>query len=355
MQGYPALLRVCTPSTMVTAVAAGTNLTRAIVRATCDKGEPVMPGSSGRTSFGLKASISVVSVIALIGLGSLVFLGGQTSTILSTVGSPIDSSAGEVTDPASASDGDASSGSDIVPARAVVDVARPDLLVIRTGTIELQVVDVQRAVDEAGHDIEAVGGYVSGSEQVGDGSGLTATATYRIPVAAWEDVLAGLRALATRVVSAETHTEDVTAQVVDLSARIVNLRATEHALQGIMAKATKTSDVLDVQAELTTVRGQIEETTAQRQQFEDQAAFSTLTATFGLKPLPAVVATQNQYDPQSEVDKATARLVRVVQRAVTAGIWFGIVWLPILLVVGLVLGIAMVLTVRARRAAEMAG
>ena len=241
--------------------------------------------------------------------------------------------------------------SDIVPAAAVVDVTRPDLLVIRTGSIELQVVDVDRAVDDAGQDIDRLGGYVSASEQVGEGSGLSSSVTYRIPVAAWDAALAGLRALATKVVSAETQTEDVTAQVVDLNARIVNLQVTERALQEIMASATKTSDVLDVQAELTKVRGQIEEAVAQRQRFQDQAAFSTLTATFGLKPVPAVVATRAEFDPQSEVDKATARLVHVIQRIATAGIWFAIVWLPILLVLGMVVGIIaiVVLTVRARR------
>ncbi len=232
----------------------------------------------------------------------------------------------------------------------MVDASRPDLLVIRTGTISLQVDDVGQAVDAATRHIETVGGYVSASRQTGDGSGLTATATYRIPATAWDEVLDGLKALATTVVSIKTQTEDVTAQVVDLRARIANLRATEAALQEIMAKATKTSDVLDVQAELTTVRGQIEESTAQKQGFEDQAAFSTLTARFGLKPVPAVVATRNGFDPQSEVDKAAARLVHIIQRGIAAGIWFAIVWLPILLVLGIVVGIVGVLAVRARRA-----
>ena len=43
----------------------------------------------------------------------------------------------------------------------------------------------------------------------------------------------------------------MTSQVVDLQARIANLRASETALQGIAAKATKISDVLEVQAQLT--------------------------------------------------------------------------------------------------------
>ena len=50
----------------------------------------------------------------------------------------------------------------------------------------------------------------------------------------------------------------MTGQVVDLEARIRNLRASETALQGIAAKAIKISDVLEVQAQLTAVRGEIE-------------------------------------------------------------------------------------------------
>jgi Flp pilus assembly protein TadB len=142
-------------------------------------------------------------------------------------------------------------------------------------------------------------------------------------------------------------TEDVTGQVVDLRARIANLQVTEKALQGIMTQATKISDVLAVQAELTIVRGQIEEATAQKQHLEAQAAFSTLTVGFGLKPEAAVVASQKKFDPGNEVDQATASLVEVLQGLATAGIWFGIVWLPILLVLGLA-ALVVVLLVRRR-------
>ncbi len=221
-------------------------------------------------------------------------------------------------------------------ARTVLDAARPDLLIIKTGSLELQVKVVNDAVTAAAAKITALDGYVSGSEQFGEGEDVTATITYRIPADRWEEALAALRSLAIKVVTEQTGTQDVTGQVVDLRARIANLQATEKALQGIMTKATKISDVLAVQAELTTVRGQIEEATAQKQHLEAQAAFSTLTVRFGLQPEAAVITAQQKFDPRSEVDRATASLVEVLQGLATAGIWFGIVWLPILLVVGLV-------------------
>jgi hypothetical protein len=134
----------------------------------------------------------------------------------------------------------------------------------------------------------------------------------------------------------------VTGQVVDLTARITNLQATERALQGIMTKATKIADILAVQAELTTVRGDIEQATAEKQHLQEQASLSTLTVGFGLKPTAAVVISQQKFDPRDQVDQATASLVDILQGLATAGIWFGIVWLPILLALGLLAGIAWV-------------
>src|SRR5665811_879405 len=67
-----------------------------------------------------------------------------------------------------------------------------------------------------------------------------------------------------QVLGEQSQTEDVTTQIVDLSARITNLEATEAALQAIMLKATKIADVLAVQQQLTDTRGQIEQATADR-------------------------------------------------------------------------------------------
>lgn len=234
---------------------------------------------------------------------------------------------------------------------SIIDAARPDLLIIKSGWLELQVEAVDAAVSTAAARIAALDGYVSGSEQIGDGENVTATVTYRVPADRWEEALTALRSLAIKVVAERTGTEDVTGQVVDLRARIANLKATETALQDIMTRATKISDVLEVQAELTKVRGEIEAATAQRQHLEEQAAFSTLTAHFSLKPEPAVLASQKKFDPGSEVDRATASLVEVLQGLATAGIWFGIVWLPILFVIGLLALVAAFLFRRRRRRA----
>jgi hypothetical protein len=128
----------------------------------------------------------------------------------------------------------------------------------------------------------------------------------------------------------------VTNQVVDLGARITNLRSTEAALQKIMQQATKIPDVLDVETELTGVRGEIERLVAEKAHLEEQAAFGTLTVTFVLPVPPVVEEVKAGWDPAADADAATGTLIKLGQRGVSVGIWVVIVGLPVALGVAVV-------------------
>ena len=216
-----------------------------------------------------------------------------------------------------------------------------DAKIVRTGTIDLQVKDVPTALTAARNGIRAMGGYIGASQTQSMGDSPVASVTYRIPVDRWEDALDLLRGLTGdggKVVSENTNAVEVTGAVVDLEARIKNLQASEAALQGISARATRISDVLEVEGQLTTVRGQIEELSAQLKQLNDQASYATLTASYAT-PVVAVQAAAERWEPAKVVDEATASLVDILQGLTTAGIWFGIVWLPVLLFMGVVTGV----------------
>ena len=98
------------------------------------------------------------------------------------------------------------------------------------------------------------------------------------------------------------------------------------------------SDVLEVEAQLTNVRGQIEQLTAQLTQLNDQASYATMTASFSVPVVAVRVATES-WEPAKVVDEATASLVDILQALTTAGIWFAIVWLPVLLLLGGITGL----------------
>ena len=211
-----------------------------------------------------------------------------------------------------------------------------DAKIIRTGTMALEVSDLNAALRTARDGIVGLGGYVGASTTSSQQDQPTATITYRIPSAKWEsaiDLLHGLGGLTTKVVTEHTEAVEVTGQVVDLEATIANLRASETALQGIAEKATKISDVLEVEAQLTSTRGQIQTLEAQLKDLNDRSSYAAMTVDYNV-PLVAVQVASKGWDPATVVDEAAATMVSVLQGIGTAGIWFLIVWLPIILVVG---------------------
>lgn len=253
--------------------------------------------------------------------------GQAGSAVLSTVGSAVDPRPAPEA-PDGLLGGDTSGGPE---AAAVQDGAR----IVFTGSLDLQVSDLAAAV-ASGRDVaNGLGGYVGGSRMSNNGEQSTASIAYRIPSDRWEEGLAAFRALGT-VIGEQTDSADVTGQLVDLEARIRNLRASETALQRIAADATAVEDVLDVEKRLTEIRGQIEQLDAQRANLDDQASFGTLTVTYG-REIVAVVEAARGWNPAAEVDRASATLVDVVQAITTAGIWFAIVWLPLLVVLAILL------------------
>jgi hypothetical protein len=210
------------------------------------------------------------------------------------------------------------------------------LKVVRTGSLQLEVADVPAALASARASIIGLGGFIGASQQYRDGEDVVATVTYRIPADRWEDALDKLRKLGTEV-GEQTDSADVTSQLVDLEARIRNLRASESALVGYLAKTTRIEDILEIESRLSSVRSEIEQLAAQQASLDERVAYATLAVTYGVDVAPIEVAAQN-WDPNREIGNAGASLLGFLQAMATVGIWFGIVWLPILLVLGLVIG-----------------
>jgi Domain of unknown function (DUF4349) len=287
-----------------------------------------------RRATGLVALVTVILILGACAGSSASQAPAAEPGELGAVGGAVPAPSGAASAAPAAPDGGSGEGDGV---GAPIDDAR----IIRTGTIDLEVADVARSLAAARDGIRALGGYIGASETASIDDSPIATVTYRIPVERWEDALDLLRGISgpgTRVVAERTQAVEVTGQIVDLEARIRNLRASESALQAIAAEAIRVSDVLEVQAQLTQVRGEIEQLTAQLVALEDQTAYATLTASFKV-PVVAVEIAQQDWDPRAVVDQASADLIDIVQGLTTAGIWFAIVWLPILLVLGAIIGV----------------
>jgi hypothetical protein len=205
--------------------------------------------------------------------------------------------------------------------------------IIKTGEITIEVSNVANALGRVRAMALELGGYVGGS-QAGTLED-AATLTLRIPAARFDDALADLHGLDAKVIAEATRESDVSSQIVDLEARIENLEASETSYRGLLERAQKVEDILAVQSRLDQVRGEIEQLKAQHKDLSGQADLATLTVT--LTPAAAPVQKQAEtWDLGAQLSEALATLVGIGQGVASALIVFVIVWLPVLLVLGII-------------------
>ena len=139
---------------------------------------------------------------------------------------------------------------------------------VRNGTFDQR---FQDATEVAGR----YGGYVSSSETEGR-TRRSGTLTLKVPATQFEVALGDLKRLGT-VTDQRVSGQDVTAQFVDLEARLKNWEAQERVLLDLMANAKTIDDSITVQNHLQDVQLTIEELKGQLRVLSDQADYSTIT------------------------------------------------------------------------------
>jgi len=151
-----------------------------------------------------------------------------------------------------------------------------DRMIVRIGDISLVVEDVPSAIDRITVMADNYDGYIVNSRVWKERERLIGSIAIRVPAESFNEAMKKLREMAVDVTSESSTSEDVTEEYVDLSARLDNLEATEARLYSIMQKAETVEDILDVQRELSKVRGEIEQTKARMQYLERTSATSLI-------------------------------------------------------------------------------
>lgn len=150
--------------------------------------------------------------------------------------------------------------------------------VIRKASVELRTADVRAAfvktqmlVGEAGAE------YIENSAISGEGEQMQADLTLRVSAARISEVLNALRDVGT-VISQQLSGEDVTAQAVDLEARLNNERRIEQELLQLLEarQDAELKDVLELRNHIGSVREQIERLQAQQNHLSRLVSLATV-------------------------------------------------------------------------------
>jgi hypothetical protein len=206
--------------------------------------------------------------------------------------------------------------------------------IIRTGEVQLRVENFEAARTNLTAAVEARGGYVSDSTQrvhdSGEESWTSGRVVLRVPAENFSGMMTAVESEG-RVVESSTSTQDVTEQVVDLQARLENLRAERERLRELYQRANDTEDVLAVERRLSEVQTEIERTEARLQSLERRVAYSTITVEMR-EPRPDRPAPDQWYDtPVLAAFLDSVHGVGVVLRAAVVGFAYAAPYLLVFL------------------------
>ncbi|MFJ9862637.1 DUF4349 domain-containing protein [Streptomyces sp. NPDC101165] len=157
--------------------------------------------------------------------------------------------------------------------------------IIRTASLTVEVKDVPKALEAARTTAESAGGYVGKESTRRDTEGHEQTrVVLRVPTEKYDDVLADLQGSG-KLVERTAKAEDVTDQVVDVDSRITSQRASVARIRELMDKATKLSDVVTLEGELSSREADLEALLAQQASLKDRTSLATIALALSETPV----------------------------------------------------------------------
>jgi hypothetical protein len=177
-------------------------------------------------------------------------------------------------------------------------------------------------------------GFISGtdaqSNPVTNDQIRTGVITFMVPAAKFDETITALAGLG-KVQNEHISGQDVSAQYVDLQARLANQEAQRNAMLALLKRAQSISDIIAVQTQIGQITGQIEQLKGQIQYIQHNTAYSTVTVNLLESGAPIQSAQQDNWGFVSSLSDAAHNFVTTVNYVITGLGAIG----PILILLGL--------------------
>ncbi len=210
-------------------------------------------------------------------------------------------------------------------------------MVIKNANLRLVVTDVQVKMNAIAQMAEREGGFVLSTNryQSSTASGVTvpeATISIRVPSNRFDAAIAEIEADALDVLQDDRSGQDVTAQYVDLQARLKARQAAAARLEQLLQQASNTEAVLEIFRELESINAEIESLKGQIRYYEEASSYSLINVTLisEEKVQPIKVG---RWQPRGTANRAIQALINFLQGFVNFLIWLVLFVVPMLLVV----------------------
>lgn len=212
--------------------------------------------------------------------------------------------------------------------------------VVRRASLELHAADTRDAYRQIIDLVESTGGFLADANVLpttGKDEQPRISMTVRIPADRLNATMTTIKDYVDEVVSETQSAQDVTAEYVDLEARLTNLEALEVELRALLEEVRKQENadpekLLRVFNEISDTRGRIEQLQGQINHLTDLTALSTLDIAITQTPSTVPLA-EEPWKPAEVAKEAVRHLVDGLQGVANATIGFALYGLPMLLII----------------------
>jgi hypothetical protein len=182
--------------------------------------------------------------------------------------------------------------------------------------------------------IEQEGGFIAGtdaqSNPTTDESIRTGVISFMVPAAKFDETIDLLSTMG-KVKNEHISGNDVSAQYVDLQARLANQEAQRNAMLALLRRAQTISDIITVQNQIGQITGQIEQLKGQISYIDHNTAYSTVTVNLQEAGAPIQAPKQDSWGFATALSDGAHNFVTTVNYVITGLGAIG----PILVLVGL--------------------
>jgi hypothetical protein len=156
------------------------------------------------------------------------------------------------------------------------DLAVSSQKLIKTGYLSIEVENYRQSRQKIKQLVERHGGYLGNETEQNETYRITNDIVIRVPSKTFDLVMEGLIAEGIKVDSKRIEVADVGEEFADLEARIVAKKAIEKRYLEILNKASKISDILEIEEKVRVIREETEAAQGRLNYLQNQVALSTI-------------------------------------------------------------------------------
>ena len=187
-------------------------------------------------------------------------------------------------------------------------------LTVSAGSFDSKLADVR-------HLVELEQGFIAGTDaqanaQAPNDQIRTGVITFMVPADKFDDTIDAVAKLG-KVQNEHISGQDVSAQYVDLQARLANEEAQRNAMLALLARAQSVQDIITVQNQLGQITQQIEELKGQIQYLDHNTSFSTVTVQLVEAGAPAPTPSGDTWGFVTAMSDAAHNFVTTINYMIT--------------------------------------